>query len=202
MEQPPAAPPAPPSKTLHPMMASAFITGSKGAALAHLVKNGYLKECFTLGQNYSKEGNWKLQCLYCQKDIATGEGRTQNVLMHLARQHLDSISVTVLREIVKSNSTQEKEEKITPLARLGFESSGVKRHRKFFYGFAYSLEKKKSFFFFRKPPGVRRAPPIQHHYAYRHSTTMHTGICGTSRKTTMASGRTVNNSDAKRAVSF
>jgi len=109
------------------MMASAFITGSKGAALAHLVKNGYLKECFTLGQNYSKEGNWKLQCLYCQKDIATGEGRTQNVLMHLARQHLDSISVTVLREIVKSNSTQEKEEKITPLARLGFESSGVKR---------------------------------------------------------------------------
>ena len=123
----PPAPPLPPPKFVHPLMLNALST-AKGAVLGGLVTNGYLKECFTLGKNYSREGNWKLECRLCRKEIVTGEGRTQNVLMHLSRQHVDSIDATVLREIVKMFATHEKEEKLTPVtARLGFESSGVKR---------------------------------------------------------------------------
>ena len=92
----PPAPPLPPLKFVHPLMLNALST-AKGAVLGGLVTNGYLKECqFTLGKNYSKEGNWKLECRLCRKEIVTGDGRTQNVLMHLARQHVDSIDATVL----------------------------------------------------------------------------------------------------------
>ena len=49
--QPATFPPAPPIKVLHPMMLNA-----KGATLANIVNVGYLKGCFSLGENYAKEG--------------------------------------------------------------------------------------------------------------------------------------------------
>jgi hypothetical protein len=80
----PTAAPAltPPLRVLHPMMLSA-ISAAKGGALAFLVKDGFLKEFFTIAHNYTKEAGWKILCLLCNKDIATGDGRTQNALMHL-----------------------------------------------------------------------------------------------------------------------
>jgi hypothetical protein len=114
-------PPAPPLKVMHAMMLSAT-SASKGVSLGNMVK-----ECFTVGSNYTKEGGWHLQCKFCQKDIATGDCRLQNVLVHLARQHLESISGTVMKEIIKSLATPGKEEKLIPTtARLAFVPS-VKR---------------------------------------------------------------------------
>ena len=121
MDSPPQYPnPNSTPKVLHPLMLNAMST-AKGAGLARLVKDGFLKECFSLGSEYNNKGSWKLQCLYCQKEISTGEGRTQNVLMHLARQHLDLLDLTVIKEVVKVLATPDKEEKINPVARHGLE---------------------------------------------------------------------------------
>ena len=103
--EPATFPPAPPIKVLHPMMLNA-----KGATLANIVNVGYLKGFFSLGENYAKEGKWKLHCTFCQKDIATGEGRPQNALLHLARQHVDLVNASVMKEIIKCLLTKEKEE--------------------------------------------------------------------------------------------
>ena len=67
MDSPPQYPnPNSTPKVLHPLMLNAMST-AKGAGLACLVKDGSLKECFSLGSEYNNKGSWKLQCLYCQK---------------------------------------------------------------------------------------------------------------------------------------
>ena len=96
-------PPAPPVSAQRPnALLSMMATSGKGAVLAHVIKDGYLLGLITIGPQYSKDGNWKVTCNGCKKLISTGEGRTQNVLIHLARTHLESLSALVLREVIKS----------------------------------------------------------------------------------------------------
>ena len=101
-------PPAPPVSAQRPnALLSMMATSGKGAVLAHVIKDGYLLGLITIGPQYSKDGNWRVTCNGCKKLISTGEGRTQNVLIHLARTHLESLSTLVLREVIKSLLTQQ-----------------------------------------------------------------------------------------------
>ncbi len=62
MDSPPQYPnPNSTPKVLHPLMLNAMST-AKGAVLARLVKDGYLKECFNIGSEYNSKGSWKVQC--------------------------------------------------------------------------------------------------------------------------------------------
>ena len=109
---PPAATAAqqqpPRSNALQSMMAN----GAKGAALTHLVTAGYLKGLFSVGKQFNKDCHWKMQCLLCQNHISTGECRGQNLLIHLARAHVESIDSSVMKEVIKSLvKSEEKDEK-------------------------------------------------------------------------------------------
>ena len=93
-------------------MQSMMANGAKGAALTNLVTSGYLKGLFSVGKQFNKDCHWKMQCLLCQNFISTGECRAQNLLIHLARAHVESIDSSVMKEVIKSLvKSEEKDEK-------------------------------------------------------------------------------------------
>ena len=95
------------------------------------VNAGYLKGFFSVGKQYNKDGQWKLACCLCEKptSISTGDGRTQNVLNHLARMHLDVLTPIVMKEVIKSWAKSDevlKEDKKLPVtAKRSFDAMEV-----------------------------------------------------------------------------
>ena len=121
---PPAQTPALRSDAMQALMQN----GAKGAVLSNLVNAGYLKGVYSVGKQYNKDGNWALQCNLCsdKKLITSGDCRTQNPLLHLARVHLESPAITplVLKEMIKVFTKPEEKAKTKPVLPC---SSAIKR---------------------------------------------------------------------------